>query len=78
VCGVDLYRHEARGIFRSKLDISCIGWEEDIVLEVCRQGEKVCLQHSQGVRFPFTLFEADVLMYLNMAPSQHQLIVGPF
>lgn len=25
-----------------------------------------------GVRFPFTLFEADVLKYLNMAPSQHQ------
>ncbi|KEH26424.1 hypothetical protein MTR_6g055980 [Medicago truncatula] len=72
--------------FRSKISISATKREEDIVLAPCPAGEKVCTMRLRGVKkifhmyaavleefgvkFPFTLFEIDVLRLLNVAPTQ--------
>ena len=73
-------------LFRSKNAVSTTGREEDIDLRQCPPGEIVCILRPKGVRgifhmygamleefrvrIPFTLFQMDVLRFLNVAPTQ--------
>jgi len=73
-------------LFRSKNAVSTNGREEDIDMKPCPPGEKVCVLRPKGVReifhmygavleefgvqIPFTLFQMDVLRFLNVAPTQ--------
>jgi len=73
-------------LFRSKNVISATGQEEDIDMRLCPPGEIVCVLRPRGVReifhmygavleefevrIPFTLFQMDVLRFLNVAPTQ--------
>jgi len=73
-------------LFRSKNVVSATGREEDIDMRSCPPGEIVCILLPRcvreifhmygavleefGVRIPFTLFQMDVLRFLNVAPTQ--------
>ena len=73
-------------LFKSKNVVSATGREEDIELRPCPPGEIVCVLRPKGVReifhmygavleefgvrIPFTLFQMDVLRFLNVAPTQ--------
>ena len=71
--------------FRSERDISSTGHEEDVEVMCCDEGEHVAIQHPVdeevfymhaailedfGVQLPLNAFEADVLKFLHVAPSQ--------
>jgi len=73
-------------LFRSKNFVSSIGREEDIDLIPCPPSEIVCVLRPKGVKeifhmydavleefrvkIHFTLFQMDVLRFLNVAPTQ--------
>jgi len=78
--------HAKVNLLRSKNAVSAIGREEDIDIRPCPPGEIVCVLHPRGVReifhmyravleefgvcIPFTVFQMDVLRFLNIAPTQ--------